>query len=375
MEADGPPSVIASSPSCDIFLLPGLNAECTRFNLGTLQVSELSLPDLTLLEKDQFIDDVGASFYTNENVPFFCVFTGALLPDAQRNERMRLRQQEVRRLARACWLHAPDILYDPSEHIRYQRDGDLVVRAPNICGRSVMGSHCARCLSISDIAAINRIFLRLAVFDDTRHTNQVRFAEILFSKCFKYTNLDTEHRYYLLLSSLMLLLADNKKVLKNFSEKAPFNNLDIKMIVNSRNAIAHGSQRVEPHVTAELEHLVRILLRHAIAWALGQPLLSSFTGAELLTRITTTRHDLQDEKIGLDPSHDPAAQTPPTEASSNRDQLDDEESQAEVAFESSVEVVLKKQIPEEDYAHALKNLKHSRFKLVEEREFTEIYLP
>jgi tetratricopeptide (TPR) repeat protein len=370
MGADGAGTNLGASQSCDVFLLPGLNAERVSFNIGSLNVRKLSVDEFDLLEKNQFLDDMWEA-YEDGKTPFFAVFTGAHISRRKRDLRRESRHQDVRRLARACWLYAPDILYDPSEHIRYERDGTISARVPNLCGRAMIGSYCARCLASVDIAVIDRMFARLAIFDSQSRSNQVSFAEIQFSKVFKYTILDMEHQYFLLLSSLMLLLADNKKAFKNFADKEPFKAIDLEMITNSRNAIAHGTKRADQALITELGALVRLLLRHAIAWALEQPGLQSFSGVDLLRRVVTNCDDLKNETSDSDikglPA--PASNAPPSATGGAQD----DRSVADDAF-TMLELVGKFPIRENQLEQIERNLSRMGFEPEENfPEFTDYH--
>lgn len=331
--------------SCEVLLLPGLNAELHSFQIGPIGITKLTLHDFAAIEGSRYLDDidVGGVFVRNENVPYFAVFTGERVDDKLIEPRSKEHQRQVRRFARACWLYGSEILYDPAEHIRYRRQDDVVLRRPGICGRNRIGDYLERRLRRCDISAIAEIFTGLETFDNRRQIEQVRLSELLFSKTFRDTGNDPTYRCLLLLSSLTLLLGDDLGVLKDIRDCASLKSLDLDKIVESRNFIAHGAQNPGEALLFELVSLVRMLLNHSITWSLAEPHLSTFKGSELVDRVISQQN--QSLYTG---AYSQRSTCPQLKGSVDpEEELQSELSNAAQAFESAGELVLKKFVPED----------------------------
>jgi tetratricopeptide (TPR) repeat protein len=328
--------------NCEVFLLPGLNAELDSFQIGPMGITKLSFHDFSAIEGSQYLDDfdVGGVFVRNENLPYFAVFTGEPVDDKLIEPRSKERQRQVRRFARACWLYGSDILYDPTEHIRYRRQDDVVLRRPGICGRNRIGDYLEHRLRVSEISAIAEIFTGLETFDRCRQIDQVRLSELFYSKTFRDSSNESTYRCLLLLSSLTLLIGDNFRIIEGIRDAAPLKSLDLDRIVASRNFIAHGAKTPDKALSLELVALVRMLLNHSITWSLVEAHLSTFKGSELMNRVIAQQNQYLHWSVcagGTCPQYKGSVDP--------EEELQSELSRAAQAFESAAELVLKKFVP------------------------------
>ncbi len=346
--ADEIGDALSSYPSIEIFLLPGLHAETSSFHVGDIWVSKLSFQEFSLFEKNAYLDDIGDVFHTNGRVPYFAIFAGDSVDNESRDARTRERERLVTRLARACWLHTSDVLFDPTEHIRYRRDDIIVLRKPQICGRSYVGMYAGHTLSSYDIDAIDAIYHEL---EQTEGRNgppeQLRIAEILYGKIFRVTAFEPDYKCDILLSILMLLLSDDRALLEEMSRNPAFASFHIEEILRSRDLIAHGATRPTREMLKRLEGLVRCLIRAGLSWTIDHPDALMIDAQALIRTVSdgSGAPTAQRAHVGTTAR---SAESVPRGGVSDRidEELEFEQSQADVAFKSAVEIAGLMAIPE-----------------------------
>jgi hypothetical protein len=337
--ADEASTPLSDYPSIEIFLLPGLHAETSSFYVGNIRVSKLSYTEFSLFEKGMYLDDIGDVFHTNGRVPYFAIFAGESVDDELRDARTRERERLVTRLARACWLHAGAALFDPSEHIRYRRDGFIVLRKPRICGRSYVGVYAEHKLSGADIDEINALYQQLEHIE-TRNDlpEQLRISEILYGKIFRVTAFDPDYKCDILLSILMLLVSDDRAVLNEMSRNSAFADFHVAEILQSRDLVAHGATEPTSEMLTRLEGLVRCLIKYGLSWSIDHPGARTIDGAALVRHVIDGGRAPGVQIRSPASSHGVATATIGRPASRGDEELEFEQSQADVAFESAVEI-------------------------------------